>query len=185
MKIKKIINLSMMIFIIIALFLVTLTGCNQNSDQDSAKNNEIINSTDNDSSEENLNFTTGDYYIQIDTSILKETDGVVGDESIEFLDNNTFNAYTGFGNGISGTYTISNNKIDCIADTFYSEYGPNQEINALLSFKINSESEIEIINTSESYEINIVDIPNNSLTDETKDMSLWPFVKGIKFSLSK
>ena len=153
-------------------------------EQNNSKNSETMNTTDN-SSEVKLTFTNGNYYIQVDNSILKEDDGSTGDESIEFLDNNTFNAYTGSGNGISGTYTISNSKIDCIAETSYGEYGPNQKINASISFKINSSSEIEIINASESYEIKLVDILNNTLTDETKDMSLWPFVKGVKFILSE
>lgn len=179
MKQKKIINLSI-IFVIIALFLVTLTGCEQKN----SETNEITNNTDY-SSEEKTNFTTGEYDIQVDKSILDDVEGTAGDEAIEFLGDNKFNAYTGFGNGISGTYTVLDNRIDCIADTFYSEYGPNQKINASMSFKINNKSEIELIDTSETYEIKIVDIPNNTLTNETKDMSLWPFVKGIKFILSK
>lgn len=182
MKIKKIINLSIIISII-ALFFVTLTGCDQNSDQNSAKSDEIINSTNNDLSEEKLNL--GNYIVQPDEEILGDTLDIVGDEGITFSEDNKFDAYIGFGNGISGTYTISDNRIDCIADTFYSEYGPNQKINASLSFKINSDSEIEIIDTTESFEINLVDIPNNSLMDETKDMFLRPFEKGIKFVLSK
>lgn len=182
MKNKKITNLSIAIYIIamLALFLVSLTGC----DRKNSESNEIINNTDY-SLEEKTNFTMGKYYIQVNESILDDTEGIAEDESIEFLDDNTFNAYTGFGNGISGTYTVSDNKIDCIADTFHSEYGPNQKINASMSFKINNKSEIELIDTSKTYEIKIVDIPNNTLTNETKDMSLWPFVKGIKFILSK
>lgn len=182
MKSKKIINLCMIVllFTVFSLSLVTLTGCEQKN----IKGNEINNNTDY-SSKEKANFTMGEYYIQVDKSILDDAEGIAEDEAIEFLEGNTFNAYTGFGNAISGTYTVSDNKIDCIADTFHSEYGPNQKINASMSFKINSKSEIELINTSETYEIKIVDIPNNTLTDETKDMSLWPFVKGIKFILSK
>lgn len=182
MKAKKIINLCMIIllFTVLSLSLVTLTGCEQKN----IKGNEINNNIDY-SSEEKTNFTMGEYYIQVDKSILDVAEGIAEDEAIEFLGDNTFNAYTGFGNAISGTYTVSDDKIDCIADTFHSEYGPNQKINASMSFKINSKSEIELIGTSETYEIKIVDIPNNTLTNETKDMSLWPFVKGIKFILSK
>lgn len=177
MKTKRIINL-LSITMFTVLFLVTLTGCEQKNVKNTETNNNTV-------SQEKTNFTTGKYYIQVDKSILDDTEGITEDESIEFLEGNTFNAYTGFGNGISGTYTVSDNKIDCIADSFHSEYGPNQKINASMSFKINSKSEIELVNTSETYQIKIVDIPNNTLTNETKDMSLWPFVKGIKFILSK
>ena len=177
MKSKKIINLLSTIAFVI-LFLVTLTGCEQKNVKDNETNNTTV-------SKEKANFTMGEYSIQIDKSILDDTEGIAEDESIEFLEGNTFNAYTGFGNCISGTYTVSDSKIDCIANTFHSEYGPNQEINASMSFKINNKSEIELIGTSETYQIKIVDIPNNTLTNETKDMSLWPFVKGIKFILSK
>lgn len=177
MKSKKIINL-LSIIAFVVLFLVILTGCEQKNVKDNETNNITV-------SKEKTNFTMGEYSIQVDKSILDDAEGIAGDEAIEFLEGNIFNAYTGFGNAISGTYTVSDNKIDCIADKFHSEYGPNQKINASMSFKINSKSEIELINTSETYEIKIVDIPNNTLTDETKDMSLWPFVKGIKFILSK
>ena len=173
MKSKKLINFTVLsaVFIISALLISCLAGCTKNSSQNNLSTKENI-------------FNIGSYNIQIDDSILVQ-EGAEGDESIEFSGNNTFNAYLGFGNSISGSYTISNNEINCIADTFYSEYGPNQKITASLTFKINSDSEIEIINTSEKYEIKVVDILNNSLTDETKDMSFWPYVAGIKFNLSK
>ena len=174
---SKIIIVSMILIILI--FTLLLTRCDRDS-----KINNSTNNTNNIANEEKSDFKIGEYFIQIDTSILTETDGLVGDESIEFLEHNKFNAYTGFGNGVAGTYSISNNEILCIADTFYSEYGPEQKINTTLTFKINSNSQIEIINTSDIYTINIVDIINNTLTDETKEMSLWPFIVGIKFNLS-
>lgn len=177
MKTKRIINL-LLITMFTVLFLVTLTGCEQKNVKNTETNNNTV-------SQEKTNFTIGEYSIQVDKSILDDTEDTAGDGAIEFLEDNTFNAYMGFGNGILGTYTVSDNKIDCIADTSYGEYGPNQKINASMSFKINSKSEIELIDTSETYQIKIVDIPNNTLTNETKDMYLWPFVKGIKFILSK
>lgn len=185
MKTKKIINFSIMLFLITVLFLASLTGCGQNNNDNnnaSAQENQVVSSPDN-SNEIEVNL--GSYVVQPDEKILGDITDIMGDEDITFLKNNKFDAYIGFGNGISGTYTISGNKIDCTADTFYSEYGPNQKISASISFKINSDSEIEVIDTTESFKINLVDIPNNSLMDETKDMSLRPFEKGIKFVLSE
>lgn len=179
MKNIKKISLILALSIILSLLSLLLTGCDKNN----YNSNMITNNID-EVGESKSYFTVGEYSIQVDNSILKEDDPV-GDESIEFLDNNKFNSYIGFGNGISGTYTVSNNEINCTADTFYSEYGPQQKINASIYFKINSDSEIEIIDTTESYKIKVVDILNNTLTDETKDMSLWPFINGVKFILTK
>lgn len=189
MKNKKITNLRIVMYIItiVALFLVTLTGCEQKTNDNTnnpTEENQITTSLDN-SNKNELNLILGNYTVQPDEKILGDILDIMGDEGITFLEGNEFDAYIGFGNGISGTYTISDSKIDCVADTFYSEYGPNQKINASMSFKINSDSEIEVIDTTESFEINLVDIPNNSLMDETKDMFLRPFEKGIKFVLSE
>jgi hypothetical protein len=140
----------------------------------------------NDSSDnQDFSLTLGTYKIQINKEILGENYNLYIDNIISFNQNNKFFAYLGESIIISGDYTTSNNIITCTANTFTGEYGPKQKINATISFKINSSSEIEIINSSESYKINIIDIVNNYLTDETKDMSLSPFVKGIKFVLSK
>lgn len=185
MRAKKIINFSIMLFLITVLFLVSLTGCGQNNSSNntaSVQENQVVTSPDNSNK---IEVNLGSYIVQPDEKILGDITDIMGDEDITLSEDNKFNAYIGFGNGISGTYTISDNKIDCTADTFYSEYGPNQKINASISFKINSDSEIEVIDTTESFEINLVDIPNNSLMDETKDMFLRPFEKGIKFILSK
>lgn len=185
MKTKKIISFSIMLFLITALFLVSLTGCGQNNNDNnnaSAQENQVTSSSGN-SNETEVNL--GSYVVQPDEKILGDITDIMGDEDITFSENNKFDAYIGFGNGISGTYTVSDSKVDCVADTFYSEYGPNQKINASISFKINNDSEIEVINTTETFKINLVDIPNNSLMDETKDMFLRPFEKGIKFVLSK
>ncbi len=185
MKTKKIIDFSIMLFLITVLFLVSLTGCGQNTNNSnnvSSQENQVVSSPDN-SNEIQVNL--GSYVVQPDEKILGDITDIMGDEDITFSENNKFDAYIGFGNGISGTYTISDNKINCTADTFYSEYGPTQKISASISFKINSDSEIEVIDTTESFKINLVDIPNNSLMDETKDMFFRPFEKGIKFVLSK
>lgn len=185
MRAKKIINFSIMLFLITVLFLVSLTGCaqnNSNNNIDSAQESQVASSPDN-SNEIEVNL--GSYVVQPDEKILGDITDIMGDEDITFSENNKFDAYIGFGNGISGTYTIYDDKINCTADTFYSEYGPNQKISASISFKINNDSEIEVIDTSESFKINLVDIPNNSLMDDTKDMFLRPFEKGIKFVLSK
>lgn len=141
------------------------------------KENQVASSL-NYSNKNKINLILGSYTVQSGEKVL-------GDEYITFLENNKFNAYKGFGISISGTYTISDNKINCIADTYYSDYGPNQKISASISFKINSNSELEVIDATESFKIKVVDIPTNSLTDETNDIFLSPFEKGIKFVLSK
>lgn len=182
MNIKPCFKLSIAVCIIsfISLSLLSLTGCSNNNEQ---TNNQTPSNELSSSSTSASDFTLGNYYIQIDSLILNNGEFITGDEGIEFLEDNQFRAYIGSGNGILGNYVISGNEINCTANEAYSEYGPLQEINVSLTFKMNSNSEIELLNASESYKVHVVDIPNNALTAETKDMSLWPFVKGTKFML--
>lgn len=104
-----------------------------------------------------------------------------GDEQIVFYENGTFSAYLGWGMNISGTYNKENNNIYCDANKFFADNMPDQTITASIYFKIIDESTIEIINTSKEFIIRPGDLINNTLTNEEKEMSLHPFVKGIKF----
>ena len=92
-----------------------------------------------------------------------------------------------FGNYIQGTYTVSNNIINCILTSASGEYSPAQEVSGKISFKINNNSEIEIIDIPESYKIRTTELSENGwiLTDETKDMEFWPLIKGIKYVSDK
>ncbi|MDO5556147.1 MAG: hypothetical protein Q4G09_05925 [Clostridia bacterium] len=67
------------------------------------------------------------------------------------------------------------------------EYSQTQEINEKISFKINSDSEIEIIDIPEFYTIRTSQISDVGwvLEDETKEMKFWPLVKGIKYVFNK
>ena len=110
-----------------------------------------------------------------------------GSYTISFLDNNKFNIYMEFGNSVQGTYTISNNIINCILTSASGEYSPTQEIEGKISFKIISDSEIEIIDIPEFYTIRTSETSNAGwvLTDETKEMEFWPLVEGIKYVYNK
>ena len=126
------------------------------------------------------------YIIQPDKNILDEPYFEIneyGDEYIVFNNDGTFKAYIGWGNNIEGTYETKNDTINCTANIFSGEYGPDQKINASISFKTIDDSTIEVVKADKSCKIKIVDIINNTLTDEEKEYSLSPFVKGIKFNL--
>lgn len=197
------INLStvILVFIIfILLFVILGMWYYYNNKKDGSNNivlpNTKFNITSNsvntvNSPENSIEFKLGTYQIQFNEDLLGEEFKSSGNEikgcnyEISFYENNKFSINLGFGHRATGFYAISDNIITCNIDTVEGEYGPSQRTKASISFKINSNSEIEIINASESYEIKVVDIPNNSLTDEFKDMSLWPLVKGIKYVLSK
>lgn len=79
------------------------------------------------------------------------------------------------------------NIINCIVTSARGEYSPLQKIEGKISFKINSDSEIEITDIPESYTIRISSTSAEGwvLTDETKEMGFWPLVKGIKFVSNK
>lgn len=157
-----------------------------NSDSNIATNNTNTNISNNNISTEN-SFKLGNHYVQSDETPLN--DGInTSDCEISFLENNTFTAYIGWGNAISGTYKISDdNIIECTVNTAWGEYSPKQETYAKFSFKINSNSEIEILDASEFYQVKVTNLNESGqwvLTDENKDMSLG-IEKGIKFVLSE
>ena len=141
-----------------------------------------------------LEFKPSNYVIQFDSNLLGEKFKESGNEikecnyEISFLDNNKFTIYMNFGNYIQGTYAISNdNIINCILTSTSGEYSPIQEIDEKISFKINSNSEIEVIDIPESYTIRTTELSETGwiLNEETKEMKFWPLVKGIKYVLHK
>lgn len=156
--------------------------------EDSSFNNIASeNSNENNSHEDLLNIKLGSYVVKPDKNILGDISDISGEENIKFSENNKFSAYIGFGNGFSGTYNISEqNIINCNITTFVGEYGPDQKVTGSLTFKINDASTIEVVDASESIKIQISNLTDNgwTLSDEYKDLSLIPFVKGIKFIIS-
>lgn len=159
---------------------------NSNKNLSNVNNSNV--STDN-----KTQFKTGTYIIQFDANLLGEEYETAGNEikgcdyEFSFLDNNEFSAYMNWGNSIYGSYTVSNNIINCIITSTSGDNAATQKIEGKISFKINSDSEIEITDITESYTIRVSDISDEGwvLTDETKEMSFWPLVKGIKFVSNK
>ena len=151
-----------------------------------SNNNANINNTIENKADKKIVF--GKYQIIPDKNILDKEYFEIsdyGDEIIEFKDNNSFKAYLGWGNGILGAYTISNDEIICTAKTFYSNNAPDQDINISFTFKIINNSEIEITKAPSSYTIHTVDFTTHSLTNEIKEMSFLPFVVGTQFKIVK
>ena len=133
------------------------------------------------------------YIIKFDANLLgeeyNEPDYLMEEESytIKFSRNNEVQFDLGWGIYMKGTYTILNKgTISCKLTSFSSEMPPEQNININISLKMNSKSEIEIIDIPEKYIIKVTELGTSGwkLTDETKTMEFWPFVKGIKFVLS-
>lgn len=129
----------------------------------------------------------GKHYIQSNETPLDDELNTI-DCDISFLENNKFNAYIGWGNSVSGTYTIIvNNIVKCLINSAKGEYSPEQDTYAEISFKINSNSEIEVIGASETYMIKLTDLDENGnyiITNEDKKMPL-EITKGIKYILDE
>ena len=192
------VSLGTVICIVIIILLLCVIGgmwfyynyIKNNSDKpkETASNNIIANTTAetnrNDEAEKKSDFSIGTYIIQPDKNILKASyyeTADIGDEGIEFKENGKFGAYLGWGMSISGNYELKNDVLSCIANTFSADNMPDQTINATIEFKIIDETCIEIIETSGSFKMRSGNLENNTLTDQINDMSLHPFVKGIKF----
>ena len=106
------------------------------------------------------------------------------DYTIEFLENKEVQFILGWGIFMKGTYTIvDEDTINCRLTSCGGEMSPEQKVNEKVSLKMNSKSEIEIVDIPETYTINVTELGDSGweITDETKEMEFWPFVKGIKF----
>ncbi len=143
-----------------------------------------------DNNTKQINLESLKYVIQFDENLLGSEFTEAGSEikEIAFLEDNRFSIYMGFGNLVEGTYEIVNNDmINCKVTSAYGEYSPKQQVNGEISFKINNENELQILEIPETYVINITENKDGKwvLTDETKEMEYWPLVKGIKYTLDK
>jgi len=198
------ISLGMFIFmfiiliLIIAVILVYYFRVMADQDEVKQENNPAPISTNTNNSNENNNdntieFEPATYKIQFDASLLEDISEPYGNEltewdhEISFLENNTFSIYMSWGHSIKGTYTVSNDIINCIITSAVGEYSPEQETTGKISFKIINNSEIEIIDVPETYTIKVSEITDSGwvLTDETTEMRFWPLVEGIKFDSDK
>ena len=189
---SKKVNLSAVIFIIFVLILLVLGiwfYSNTFIDTTIANSNVAINNINTNifiNNPTKTPFKLGDYYVRSSETTLDDEINST-DYRISFLEDNTFTAYISWGNNISGTYNISDdNIINCTVYNFWSEYSPNQDTYAEISFKINSVTEIEVTDASEYYTIKTTNLSENGnswiLTDEDKDMTLG-IKNGLKFIL--
>lgn len=165
---------------------------NISSNINNSKENTAINNVDNKDNNK-VDFKPSDYVIQVDANLLGEEFELSENEikqynyEISFLDDNSFKINMGSGNSVQGNYVVSDDIITCNLTHASGEYSPTQEINGKISFKINSNSEIEIISIPEFYTIKLSELSDSGwvLTDETKKTEFWPLVKGIKYILNK
>jgi len=165
---------------------------NISSNINNSKENTTINNVDNNDNNK-VDFKPSDYVIQVDANLLGEEFELSENEikqynyEISFLDDNSFKINMGSGNSVQGNYVVSDDIITCNLTHASGEYSPTQEINGKISFKINSNSEIEIISIPEFYTIKLSELSDSGwvLTDETKKTEFWPLVKGIKYILNK
>ncbi len=165
---------------------------NISSNINNSKENTTINNVDNKDNNK-VDFKPSDYVIQVDANLLGEEFELSENEikqynyEISFLDDNSFKINMGSGNSVQGNYVVSDDIITCNLTHASGEYSPTQEINGKISFKINSNSEIEIISIPEFYTIKLSELSDSGwvLTDETKKTEFRPLVKGIKYILNK
>lgn len=148
---------------------------NVNSNIDNTINNNITNTTP--------QLSLDPYIVNMDGDMLNQFESL-SDSYIEFLADNKFSLYY-YGSVINGTYTISDGTIiNCICQNFQDNY-INQKIDATITFKVIDNSTITVTNSSKTYRIETwdYDYDNNEvvLSGKYKDMSLFPFTKGISF----
>ncbi|MBR4111013.1 MAG: hypothetical protein IKK43_04940 [Clostridia bacterium] len=181
------------LLIFVAISMLLLVGCNANKNTNISDDNQNILDDDAQNQEQELEsiaFKPSIWTIQFDEHLLGENFVKSGNEikmcdyQIKFMEENKVSIYMNEGNYVEGTYSVIGNKIECQLTSCYSEYSPSQEIEAKIDFKINSESEIEIINNTEKYTVRVAEIDDElgwKLTEETKELELWPLVNGIKY----
>lgn len=146
-------------------------------------NSNIDNTIDNNITNTTPQLSLAPYIVNMDGDMLNQFQEL-SDSYIEFLADNKFSLYY-YGSVINGTYTISDETIiNCICQNVQDNY-INQKIDATITFKVIDNSTITVINSSKTYRIETwdYDYDNNEvvLSGKYKDMSLFPFTKGISF----
>ena len=156
------INLVIAIFIVviiaaIAAVMVKYLGLMPGKTEEKEAEN-TTSQTDNNTKQ--INLESLKYVIQFDENLLGSEFTEAGSEikdcnyEIAFLEDNRFSIYMGFGNLVEGTYEIVNNDmINCKVTSAYGEYSPKQQVNGEISFKINNENELQILEIPETYKI--------------------------------
>lgn len=172
------------LFVLLAVILMfVLVGCNNNEDVKDDIKDELENE------QLNVQIESSKWNIQFDEELLGDSYIESGNEvkgctyHIQFKKDNIFDIYLNDGIRVKGTYSLKNNQLECILISSEGEYSPSQDISGKIIFKINSDSEIEIVSVPKTYCINTTE-PGDSgwvLTSERKAMSFWPLVNGIKY----
>lgn len=163
-------------------------GFINNKEKTNQTNNVSVENKTEDTEDTNTEFKPATYVIQFDENLLGEEFKLAGGEikdckyEITFLEDSKFDINTGFGNSVQGTYSVDNNIINCKLISSNGENLSKNSINEEISFKINNDSELEIINISDVYTIKVRDMNGK---EESKEMTLWPLVKGIKYIIEK
>lgn len=184
---KNSVYLFIILFLIVVLVVVYYYGFVNNEDKDNQINNVSVENKSEGIEDTNTEFKPAIYVIQFDEDLLGEEFKSAGGEikdckyEITFSADGKFNINTGFGNSVQGTYSVDRDIIDCTLTALNGENSSMQSIDGEISFKINNDSELEITDASESYTIKIVDTAG----EESKEMLLWPLVKGIKYTIEK
>lgn len=174
-----------LLLVVLAVILIfSLVACNN---QDAVENN----LEDNLENEQlNVQIESSNWNIQFDENLLGETFIDSGAEikncnyNIQFEKNDNFSINLNNGNCVKGTYDVKNDKVECTLVSAEGEYSPSQDISGKIIFKVNSDLEIEILSVPENYNIRTSELDASGwvLTDETKNMSFWPLVAGIKYT---
>ena len=203
-RLGTVVCIFIIIILMVALCAVYYLGFVKNSEEIIALKDEInvLKSQNNVSQNEKVEIKTddvatkkfkpGEYRILPDLQILGEEYFYMADygvETISFSNDGTFSADLGWGIGISGNYEVSNDTISCIINEYSGEYSPDQETDGKIVFKIKNASDnsvdlIEIIEISDSFKVKETissETGGWTLTNNDKDMPLYPLMEGIKF----
>lgn len=202
MEEKKSDTRSLLVFLLILLIIVIAVMSYfiyENINEKNEKDNEISELNDRISKLENsengnqerkttnenkINFSLGTYKMEENRYIYDPDLGDYG-ANITFAKNNEFKASLTWGGTIEGTYEVIDNGIKCTFTKFVSEYETSQKVEGSISFEIIEDDIIKIAKASESIEIYVIDIVNKELTDETKELYIEPYIKGMEFRLDK
>lgn len=175
----------LIVFIILILCSILLVGCgNSNTNSDVT---DTSNTTSKSSEKASIKskLVLGKYSIDANQEIIENG---FGDEYIIFSEDNSFEAYLGWGSMLFGTYTISDNGIiKCLGKSHRSDYTDLQDVNVLIEFKSQDILTLEIVNSSDKYtiETSVLDESGKWVpSGETKEMLLYPYEVGNTFTLN-
>lgn len=137
-------------------------------------------------------FTTGEYKIEFNAELLGEQFSEAENEikgcdyRISFAENGNFSLDLGFSSTVYGVWAAEGEEVICTVNSYTSEYSPEQDTAAELTFKVVSQSELEVSAVSQGFTIYTTELTENGyeLTSEQKELEFWPIVKGIKYKIA-